>query len=84
MTATGGTERSLALPLRVMAFFVAVALVATVWLALLPWLGRQGPIRRHVEQQQQTGVDPSAMFYSELEILPPLAHRVERQMGRSP
>ena len=56
----------------------ALAIVAAVWLVALPWLARQSHVSAHIELQERQGIDPSAMFYSELEIVPPIAHRVER------
>lgn len=47
-----------------------VALVAAVWCLLLPRLLDLGPIRRHVQLMEARGVDPSAMYYTELERLP--------------
>jgi hypothetical protein len=41
-------------------------------------LSRQDQIAEHIKQQQNLNIDPSAMYYSELEILPAIAHRVER------
>lgn len=65
-------------------FATALAAVGLVWLVVLPLVARQSSVARHIEAQQQRGIDPSAMFYSELEILPPIAHRMERlQLHRS-
>lgn len=52
--------------------------LAFVWLVLLPWIARQPQVTQHIQQQEHLGIDPSAMFYSELEIVPAIAHRVER------
>ncbi len=52
--------------------------VAAVWLVALPWLATTTPVQRHIELQESQGIDPSAVFYSELEILPPIAHHYER------
>jgi len=57
---------------------LAILTVAAIWLGALPWLAVIPPIRRHIELQERQGIDPSAVFYSELEILPPIAHRYER------
>ena len=46
----------------------AVALsVAVLWLVVLPWLGKQRPIREHVDALRAADINASAMFYSELE-----------------
>ena len=45
---------------------------------VLPWIGNWSAVSGHVRVQQELGIDPSAMFYSELEIAPGIAHRIER------
>ena len=40
-----------------------------LWLGVLPWVARQKPVRSMIERNQAAGVDPSAMFYSDLEHL---------------
>ncbi|WP_254508772.1 hypothetical protein [Anatilimnocola floriformis] len=57
---------------------LAIAGLAVVWLVILPLIGRQPVVSEHIQQQERLGIDPSAMFYTELEILPAIAHRVER------
>lgn len=59
-------------------FAAALAVLALVWLVVLPLIGRQPIVSQHIEQQQQRGVNPSALFYSELEFLPDVLHRFER------
>lgn len=46
---------------------IAVGLVAFTWLVILPRLADVPPVKRHIETMQDAGIDPSAMFYSELE-----------------
>jgi hypothetical protein len=41
--------------------------VGLMWLVVLPWLGRQKPIRQHVDALHAADINASAMFYSELE-----------------
>ena len=47
---------------------VAVAIV--VWCGLLPRLLLVTPVARHVRLMEERGVDPAAMYYTELERLP--------------
>lgn len=49
---------------------VAAALTALVWCGLLPRLLELGPVARHVALMEARRVDPSAMYYTELERLP--------------
>ncbi|UUO04725.1 hypothetical protein M4951_15165 [Blastopirellula sp. J2-11] len=46
---------------------IAVGIVAVVWLVILPQIAETPPVKRHIEKMQAAGIDPSAMFYSELE-----------------
>jgi len=45
-------------------------LVALVWCGLLPRLLEWPPVARHVALMEERRVDPSAMYYTELERLP--------------
>jgi len=49
-----------------------------LWGVLLPWLGQHSAIAEHIELQRHHNIDPSAMYYSELETLPPIVHRLEK------
>ena len=44
--------------------------VAAVWCGLLPRLLEFGPVARHVRLMEARGVDPAAMYYTELERQP--------------
>lgn len=46
---------------------IAVGVMALIWLVVLPRLGETPPIKRHIETMKAAGIDPSAMFYTELE-----------------
>jgi hypothetical protein len=46
------------------------AITATVWCGLLPKLLDVTPIQEHIALMEARGVDPSAMYYTELERLP--------------
>lgn len=54
------------------------AAILVLWLAVLPWLANQPPIRRHVEFLERRQIDPSAMFYTELEPMGELRGRLAR------
>ncbi|MFM8378298.1 MAG: hypothetical protein ACKOB1_03120 [Planctomycetia bacterium] len=41
-----------------------------VWCGLLPRLLSVAPVARHVRLMEERGVDPAAMYYTELERLP--------------
>lgn len=48
---------------------IASALMAAIWLVLLPRMSKYGPIESMIERHEAAGIDPSAMFYTELEHL---------------
>ena len=47
-----------------------VAGLAVVWGGILPRLGRHAAVARHVAAMEQGGVNPAAMYYTELDRLP--------------
>ncbi len=51
-------------------FVVAIVGLAIVWLVVLPWMLASGPVARHVTRMEDRGVNPAAMYYTELERLP--------------
>ena len=55
---------------RVVRLLVWTTVVAVVWCGLFPRLLAWPPIARHVALMEERGVDPSAMYYTELERLP--------------
>lgn len=46
---------------------IALGLVTLTWLVVLPRLADAPPVKRHIETMQAAGIDPSAMFYTELD-----------------
>ncbi|HEY4261457.1 MAG TPA: hypothetical protein VGM98_14915 [Schlesneria sp.] len=58
--------------------------VAAVWLVLLPFIGGQQHVAAHIANQQRLGINPSAMFYTELEVAPVLTDHVERVRETNP
>ena len=58
---------SLAPPVRLA---VGVAAVVAIWGGLLPALLRSPAVARHVARMEERGVNPAAMYYTELERLP--------------
>jgi hypothetical protein len=49
-----------------------------VWLVVLPLVGSHPCVSAHVATQKRLGIDPSALFYTELEIASGIAHHVEQ------
>lgn len=59
-------------------FAIAIVVLGFVWLILLPLVGAVPRVSKHVANQKRLGIDPSALFYTELEIASGIAHHVER------
>jgi hypothetical protein len=49
---------------------IGAAAVAVIWCGVLPALLRCPGVARHVANMEERGVNPSAMYYTELERLP--------------
>ena len=52
-------------------------IVAVVWLYALPWWAQQPGMAAHLQSLEDQGIDASAMFYTELDALDPVLHRLE-------
>jgi hypothetical protein len=64
----------------VVRLFAVVAAFAMVWGGMLPWIRRLGPVVRHVDHMEARGVNPAAMYYTELERLPVRPAWLERHI----
>jgi len=56
-----------------------VCLMAVIWLQVLPWIAAQPKMAAHLEQLDEQGIDPSAMFYTDLDAMEPILRRLERR-----
>ena len=54
----------------VLRLILGLGVIAVVWLVLLPALGRTPELSQRIEREEAQGIDPSAMFWSELELQP--------------
>jgi hypothetical protein len=52
--------------------------ILVLWLAVLPRIADQPPVRRHIEFLEQQQIDPSVMFYTELEPMTDVRSRFAR------
>jgi hypothetical protein len=55
-----------------------VLLVGAGWGLLLPWVGGQTGLRREIDRQLEQGVDPGALFYTDLPVMNRVDERLER------
>ena len=47
----------------------AFVLIGIVWLGVLPWLSRVSRINEELDRLAEKGIDPSAMYYTELDAI---------------
>lgn len=64
---------------RTLKLLCAGGLTALVWLWLLPSIADHPAQRRRWLFLQQHRIDPSAMYYTELEAMQPILERLNRQ-----
>lgn len=50
--------------------------VAVIWLVVLPWWADSSEMRAHLDWLEARRVDPSAMYYTELEAMKPILHEL--------
>ena len=56
--------------------------VAVVWLVALPWCSQTGTVARRLDWLEAKRIDPSAMFYTELDCVDHLLIQESDQKGR--
>ena len=56
--------------------------VAVIWLVVLPWWADSSAMRAHLDWLEARRVDPSAMYYTELEAMKPILHELNAR-GRA-
>ncbi len=57
----------------------AVGLIGLVWMWVLPSIGRTRPMREYRAWLKQNQINPSAMFYTELDVMDPILRRIENR-----
>ena len=55
-----------------------------VWGVVLPWVGSRPHVAARIQREEAQGINPSAMFYTELDALKPLVRRVDRAREAHP
>ena len=51
-------------------FGLAIALICLVWLVVLPRLETHPMVRARIDHLERHGIDPAALFYTDLEAMP--------------
>ncbi|MEZ6050008.1 MAG: hypothetical protein R3C02_01245 [Planctomycetaceae bacterium] len=57
---------------------VAFAVIGLVWCVVLPWVATLPEMQRQLTFLDERGIDPSAMFYTELEAMTPILDELEK------
>lgn len=50
-------------------FLMGLVVIVIVWCGVLPWIAVQPAMVRQLEFLDEKGIDPSAMFYTELDAM---------------
>jgi len=61
---------------------MAVGAVAIVWLVVLPWTAGRRVVAEHIERLERDRIDPSAMYYTDLEMMEPIFTRLALEQRR--
>jgi hypothetical protein len=48
---------------------LGVSAILIVWMLVLPWIGSQQSVRAHIEYLDRHGIDPAALYYTDLEAM---------------
>ena len=48
---------------------LGVLIVLVVWTLVLPWIGSQPSIRARIDDLNRQGIDPAALYYTDLEAM---------------
>ncbi|MEZ6091159.1 MAG: hypothetical protein R3C05_24675 [Pirellulaceae bacterium] len=72
MTKNGSTQHRGALRL-----ITACGFVAFTWLIALPWVAARRSMDARLRWLQEKQIDPSAMYYTELDAMQPILKRLE-------
>ncbi len=51
--------------------------VGIIWCSLLPWIATRPATRQRLNFLDQRGIDPSAMFYTELKAMDRILEKIE-------
>ena len=53
----------------------SAAVIAYIWIVLLPGVAEWPSVKSHIRWLDQKGIDPSAMYYTELEVMETILQR---------
>jgi hypothetical protein len=58
--------------------------VAVTWCVVLPWLAAQPAVDARIRWLDERGIDPSAMYYTELDAMKPILAKINDRLRHSP
>jgi hypothetical protein len=65
-------------PRRGLAWLIlATAAIAMTWLVVLPWVGSLRPVKNYIRRNEAAGVNPGAMYYTEIDAIGAIGERME-------
>lgn len=50
--------------------------IGAVWLLVLPWMAQRSATRQRIDWLRDRQIDPSAMYYTELDAMRPILRRL--------
>lgn len=51
------------------ALCLSVSVILIVWMLVLPWIGSWQSVRSEIEYLDRRGIDPAALYYTDLEAM---------------
>ena len=56
---------------------ISITAIACVWCIVLPWYASQSSMKEYLQFLDDKGIDPSAMFYTELDAMDAILEKIE-------
>ena len=70
-------------PAGILSLTVTITVIAVLWLFVLPWIAQEPQMKSHLDWLDERGIDPSAMFYTELDAMGEILRRQRARDGRN-
>jgi ketopantoate reductase len=67
-----------------LAFMLVIGALLAIWGIVLPSLINQPAVATRIIELEMKGIDPSAMYYTDLEIAEEISYRVENMVSENP
>ncbi|TWT49600.1 hypothetical protein Pla22_47970 [Rubripirellula amarantea] len=60
-----------------LSFVTCVLGIIVTWTVILPWVSSRPAVHQRLEFLDRRGIDPSAMYYTELDVMDDILDRLE-------